>query len=171
MKKSIWGIAVFVGILLVVLLLYPASVRNEPKPTKLDDLALYEYVTGNGTKHLSVSKAVTKLTYAKKDGSDPIYYYIVKTTYCEAAPKNVTGPHTDAFRAVFDPDDACSIKKTWIQDQPGCFYILPERSFLCWTATPDTSYILEYDPKAVSDAEILRMAQSTAPLPPALARE
>ena len=51
-----------------------------------------------------------------------------------------------------------------IQDWYGCLYRLPEKSYLCWTAAPDISYVMEYDPLVVSDADIIRMAKSAAPI-------
>ena len=162
MKKALWVITIFTGTLIMVLLLQPALVRNEPKPTEADDLAQYRYVAENGTQPLSVSQVAAKLTYAREDGSAPIYYYIVKTTYYEEEQTNLTGLHADAFHTVFDPHKASSAEERMIQQWPGCLYVLPERSYLCWTVTPDISYILEYDPAVVPDADILRMAQSTA---------
>ena len=33
-------------------------------------------------------------------------------------------------------------------------------------SAPDISYVMEYDPSVVSDADIIRMAESAAPIEP-----
>ena len=35
-----------------------------------------------------------------------------------------------------------------------------DRSYLCWTLTPETTCIIEYSANAVNEADILRMAES-----------
>ena len=39
-------------------------------------------------------------------------------------------------------------------------YEFDELSYLCWTDTPEASYVLEYNPDAIPDEEILKMAES-----------
>ncbi len=109
---------------------------------------------------------MAQLTYARKDGTDPIYYYFVKTTYYEADPAEVNGLNTDAYCTLFNPDTADTAKEMMIQDWCGCLYTFPEKSYLCWTVSPEVSYIMEYDPNAVSDEIIIHMAESAAPIEP-----
>lgn len=33
-------------------------------------------------------------------------------------------------------------------------------SYLCWTYSPEVSYILEYNPSVIADEEIIKMAES-----------
>lgn len=40
------------------------------------------------------------------------------------------------------------------------FYEKDGRRFLCWTLSPQETCVLEYSPDAVSEADILRMAES-----------
>ena len=35
---------------------------------------------------------------------------------------------------------------------------------LCWTYSPEVSYILEYSPYAFADEEIIKMAESAKPI-------
>ena len=140
--------------------------NDEPEFTPEELLTRFEDAQGDEYKKQTVSEVIVQLTYARKGGSNPIYYYFVKTTYYEADPAKITGLNTDAFRTVFDPDRAETAEEMMIQDWYGCLYRLPEKSYLCWTAAPDISYILEYDPLVVSDADIIRMAESAAPMEP-----
>lgn len=139
---------------------------KEPELTADELLGRFEDALGDEYKRQTVSKVVAQLTYAHKDGNNPIYYYFVKTTYYEVDPAEMTGLNTDAFRTVFDPDRAEDTVEMMIQNWLGCLYRLPEKSYLCWTAAPDISYVMEYDPSVVSDADIIRMAESAAPIEP-----
>lgn len=140
--------------------------EKEPEITPDEMLERVENALGDEYKKQTVSEVVAQLTYAKEDGADPIYYYFVKTTYYEAEPAEVTGLNTDAFCAVFDPENAETTEEMMIQDWYGCLYRLPEKSFLCWTVAPEISYILEYNPAVVSDTDIIRMARSAVPIEP-----
>ena len=160
MKKTILIVVICVLALLVGFVLGTRVDDNEPELTAEELLGRVEDALGDEYKKQSVSEVIAQLTYAHEDGSNPIYYYFVKTTYFEADSAEVTGLNTDAFRTVFDPDTAETTEEMMIQDWYGCLYRLPEKSYLCWTAAPDISYVMEYDPSVVSDADIIRMAQS-----------
>ena len=167
MKKTI--ISALAGALcmfLAILIIATLSEKKKPELTTDELLGRVENVLGDEYKKQTVSEVIVQLTYAHKDGGNPIYYYFVKTTYYEADPAEVTGLNTDAFHIVFDPDRAETAEEMMIQDWHGCLYRLPDKSYLCWTAAPDISYVMEYDPSVVSDADIIRMAASAAPIEP-----
>ena len=167
MKKII--ISALAGALcmfLAILIMTTLSEKREPGLTADEILGRFEDALGDEYKKQTVSEVIAQLTYAHKDGGNPIYYYFVKTTYYEADPAEATGLNTDAFRTVFDPDKAESAEEMMIQDWYGCLYRLPGKSYLCWTAAADISYVMEYDPSIVSDADIIRMAESAAPIEP-----
>lgn len=166
MKKTIWIVLVCVVVLLIGFVLGTQVDDKEPELTPEELLDRFEDALGDEYKKQTVSEVIAQLTYAHKDGSNPIYYYFVKTTYYKADPAEVTGLNTDAFRTVFDPDRAENAEEMMIQDWCGCLYTLPEKSYLCWTAAPNISYVIEYDPLAVSDADIIRMAEKAAPVEP-----
>ena len=167
MKKII--ISALAGALcmfLALLLVATLSEKKEPELTADEILERFENALGDEYKKQTVSEVIAQLTYAHKDCSNPIYYYFVKTTYYEADPSEVTGLNTDAFRTVFDPDRAETAAEMMIQDWYGCLYRFSEKSYLCWTAAPDISYVMEYDPSVVSDTDIIHMAESAAPIEP-----
>jgi hypothetical protein len=97
--------------------------------------------------------------YADKEGNE-INYHILKTTYYEADPTEVTGLNVNALGVLFNPDSANSCKEMKIKDWDAALYEFDELSYLCWTDTPEASYVLEYNPDVIPDEEILKMAES-----------
>ena len=59
---------------------------------------------------------------------------------------------------------ADSCQKMKIQDWDAALYERGELSYLCWTYSPEVSYILEYSPYAFADEEIIKMAESAKPI-------
>lgn len=163
MKITILIILACVASLMIGFVFGCLADNKEPSISAQDLISRVEDALGDDYKKQTVSEVIAQLTYAKEDGSTPIYYYFVKTTYYEADPDEMTGLNTDALRTIFDPDKAKHSEVMMIQDWPGCLYIFADKSYLCWTVAPDISYILEYDPSTVLDADILRMAESAVP--------
>lgn len=96
--------------------------------------------------------------------SDPegntIIYYVCKTTYYAADPAEVTGLNIAGIRGIIDPETVESSRECNVKEMPGMIYEKGGRSYLCWTDTPEYSLILEYTPEAVSEEDIIRMAES-----------
>ena len=89
----------------------------------------------------------------------------MKTTYGEAGdPSAVTGLNTDALNVLFPVDMMDSCEEMMIQDWHGALYKKDDTAFLCWTVDPEVSYVLEYTPSKMSDSEIIKMAESAAPI-------
>lgn len=89
-----------------------------------------------------------------------ITYYVCQTTYYATDPAEVTGLNVEGIRGVIDPDDAVSGRQRDVNGKPGMIYEKDGRAYLCWTDTPEYSLILEYGPDAVTEAEIVQMAES-----------
>lgn len=87
----------------------------------------------------------------------------LKTTYYEADPNDVTGLNVDALGVLFNPETAVSCETMKIQEWDAALYKTKEHCYLCWTYSPEVSYVLEYNPEAVSDDEIIMMAESAEP--------
>lgn len=93
-----------------------------------------------------------------------INYHILKTTYYEADPSEITGLNVDALGVLINPDSANRCKEMKIKNWDAALYEFDEHSYLCWTDTPEISYVLEYSPEAVPDEEIVKMAESAETL-------
>lgn len=51
-----------------------------------------------------------------------------------------------------------------IQDWPGALYKKDDTPFLCWTYSPEVTYVLEYTQSKIDDSEIIKMAESAEPV-------
>ena len=47
-----------------------------------------------------------------------------------------------------------------IQDWDAALYKKGESAYLCWTYSPEVTYVLEYNPEQLDDSEIIKMAES-----------
>ena len=102
------------------------------------------------------------LTYGHEtDKDNNIYYRILKTTYGEAGdPSSVTGLNTDALNVLFHVDMMDSCEEMMIQDWYGALYKKDDTAYLCWTYSPEVSYVLEYTPSKMPDSVIIKLAES-----------
>ena len=116
-------------------------------------------VLGDDFKKQTETVVAGTLKYSDKEGNE-INYHILKTTYFEADPSEVTGLNVDALGVLFNPNSANSCKEMKIKDWDAALYEFDELSYLCWTDTPEASYVLEYNPDVIPDEEILKMAES-----------
>ena len=125
-----------------------------------------EEVLGEDVQQVSKTELAATLTYGHEtDKDNNIYYRILKTTYGEAGdPSSVTGLNTDALNVLFPVDMMDSCKEMMIQDWHGALYKKDDTAYLCWTVDPEVSYVLEYTPSKMSDSEIIKMAESAAPM-------
>ena len=120
-----------------------------------------EEVLGEDVKKISKTELAATLTYGDKtDEDNNIYYHILKTTFYEGDPAEITGLHTEALGALFPVDSMDSCEEMMIQDWPGALYKKGDTAFLCWTYSPEVTYVLEYTPSKIDDSEIIKMAKS-----------
>ena len=116
-------------------------------------------VLGDDVQKQTETVVVGTLKYSDKEGNE-INYHILKTTYYEADPNEVKGLNVDALGVLFNPNNANSCKEMKIKNWDAALYEFDELSYLCWTDTPEASYVLEYNPDVIPDEEILKMAES-----------
>ena len=120
-----------------------------------------EEVLGEDVKKISKTELATTLTYGDKtDEDNNIYYHILKTTFYEGDPAEITGLHTEALGVLFPVDSMDSCEEMMIQDWYGALYKKDDTAYLCWTYSPEVTYVLEYTPSKIDDSEIIKMAES-----------
>ena len=162
MKKivTISLIAVFL-ILGVIFAVGSFAKENEDTPRDMANRieAAIKDVLGDDVKKQTETVVAGTLKYSDKEGNE-INYHILKTTYFEADPSEVTGLNVDALGVLFNPESANSCKEMKIKNWDAALYEFDELSYLCWTDTPEASYVLEYNPDVIPDEEILKMAES-----------
>ena len=125
-----------------------------------------EEVLGEDIQQVSKTELVATLTYGHEtDKDNNIYYRILKTTYGEAGdPSSVTSLNTDALNVLFPVDLMDSCEEMMIQDWHGALYKKGDTAYLCWTYDPEVTYVLEYTPSKMPDSEVIKMAESAAPI-------
>ena len=162
MKKKLTIIFIAVFLILGVVFAIGAFAKdNEPTPKEMANRienAIKE-VLGDDVKKQTETVVAGTLKYSDKEGNE-INYHILKTTYYEADPNEVKGLNVEALGVLFNPDSANSCTEMKIKDWDAALYEFDELSYLCWTDTPEASYVLEYNPDAIPDEEILKMAES-----------
>jgi len=162
MRKKITIVVIAVFLILGVVFATGALAKEkEVTPSEMADRienAIKE-VLGDDVKKQTETVVAGTLKYGDKEGNE-INYHILKTTYYEADPNEVKGLNVDALGVLFNPDSAYSCKEMKIKDWDAALYEFDELSYLCWTDTPEASYVLEYNPVVIPDEEILKMAES-----------
>lgn len=164
MKKKKIAIVISVVLLLAAAVFGIARINSEKDVTPQEMMLRLDEALGDEYKRQTMTEVVATLVYGDGTESHNINYHVLKTTYYEADPTKVTGLNIDALRVLFDPDLADSCQEMKIQDWDAALYETGERSYLCWTYSPEVSYVLEYNPDAIADEEIIKMAQSAEPL-------
>ena len=168
MKKKIFIIA-FVAVFLVLGTVFAIGAMAKDDgvtPQEMADRienAIKEVLGGEYKKQTETVVAGT-LKYADKEGN-AINYHILKTTYYEADPNEVQGLNVDALGVLFNTESAIKCTEMKIKDWDAALYEFEDLSYLCWTDTPEASYVLEYNPDAVPDEEIIKMAESAEVVP------
>lgn len=120
-----------------------------------------EEVLGEDVKKISKTELAATLTYGDKtDEDNNIYYHILKTTFYEGDPAEITGLHTEALGVLFPVDSMDSCEEMMIQDWYGALYKKDDTAYLCWTYSPEVTYVLEYTPSKIDGSEIIKMAES-----------
>ena len=106
----------------------------------------------------SVSK-VTPFTYTDSEGNT-IVYYCIQTAYLENESGGYTGLVTDAIGMVIDPELMENKQECKVNEYDAFLCELGDRSYLCWTLSPEISCVIEYSKGTVDETSILRMAES-----------
>ena len=102
---------------------------------------------------------VTPYCYQNPDG-DTITYYCCITSYVEDAPTEYSGIHKTALEQVVDLDALENRRNCEVNGLNAVIGELDGQTYLCWTISPTYSCVLEYTTGSVSEADILRMAES-----------
>ena len=164
-KKLLWGVGIFALLALVVLgVLRYIEVRNRQTDPNWK-LAEQIYKMENALKEVdedyackSLSK-VTPFSYTDSEGNI-ITYYCCQTTYIEDEYGDDTGLNTDAIGMVIDFTQIQNRRECKVNEYDAFQCEMGERSYLCWTISPEISCVIEYDADAIDEADIFRMAES-----------
>lgn len=166
MKKKILrctGIIVLIA-LLVLGIWYHISMRNRQTDHNWK-LAQQIYNAESALKEVdedykckSISK-VTPFTYTDSEGNT-IVYYCCQTTYVSDESREYTGLNTDAIGMVIDFAKIQNRRDCKVNEYDAFQCEIDDRTYLCWTISPEISCVIEYGADVNSVADILRMAES-----------
>lgn len=166
MKKGLlWSIGIIVLLALVVLgVCRYIEVQNRQSDPNWK-LAEQIYNMENALKEVdedyeckSISK-VTPYTYADPAGNT-IVYYCCQTTYLADEYGENTGLNTDAIGMVIDFALIQNRQDCKVNEYDAFQCKMGERSYLCWTISPEISCVIEYSAGANDEADIFHMAKS-----------
>ena len=164
-KKLLWGTGIIVLLVLVTLgVCHWIEMRNRQTDPNWE-LAQQIYNMENALKEVdedyeckSISK-VTPYTYADPAGNT-IIYYCCQTTYIEDEYGETTGLNTDAIGMVIDFAQIQNRRECKVNAYDAFQCEMGERSYLCWTISPEISCVIEYSADVIGEADIFRMAES-----------
>ena len=106
----------------------------------------------------SLSK-VTPFSYTDSAGNT-ITYYCCQTAYLADEYWENTGLNTDAIGMVIDFTQIQNRRECKVNAYDAFQCEMGERSYLCWTISPEISCVIEYSADANDETDIFRMAES-----------
>lgn len=133
--------------------------RHDRLLAELDRIDRAVVQTIDGIQKQRMTEAIP-VTYADTDGNVAATYFICKTTYYEADPSKVAGLDIDAIIGIIDPNEADSERPCKVNDMDAVLYEKGDANYLCWTDTPEYSFVIEYDSEFITDDEVMKMAES-----------
>ena len=164
-KKLLWCAGSIVLIVLIILgICRYLEVRNcQTDPNW--KLAEQIYKMENALKEVdkdyeckSLSK-VTPYSYTDSEGNI-ITYYRCQTSYLSDESGEYTGLNTDAIGMVIDFAQIRNRRECKVNVYDAFQCEMGERSYLCWTISPEISCVIEYSTDVNDEADVLRMAAS-----------
>ena len=164
-KKILWiaGIFVVALVLIVGIVRYIEVQKRENDPNW--QIAKEIYKMENALKKVdedyecrSVAK-VTPFTYTDSEGNT-IVYYCCQTAYVSNESGEYAGLNMDAIGLVIDISQIESKRECTVNEYDAFQSVIGDRTYLCWTLSPETSCVIEYDAAVTSEDDILRVAES-----------
>ena len=164
-KKLLWcaGIVVLIALIVLGVFSYIEVRHRQTDPNW--KLAEQIYKVGNALKEVdedyackSLSK-VTPFSYADSEGNI-ITYYCCQTTYLSDEYREDTGFNTDAIGIVIDFAQIKNRRECKVNEYDAFRCEMGERSYLCWTISPEISCVIEYSADVNDEMDIFRMARS-----------
>ena len=106
----------------------------------------------------SISK-VTPFPYTDSEGNT-IVYYCCQTAFLENESADDTGLDMNAISLAVDTEQISNKRECRVNGYDAFQCELGDRSYLCWTLSPEFSCVIEYSKGSIDEADIFRMAES-----------
>ena len=144
--------------LLLALFLTACGEENQPQePSAMFD-RVDAALQSQGYERESVTRVVTAVL-ADEQGNEILYHYC-ETSFFGEIPSDFPLPNLSAIQAVVEEDKIQSTEVCKVCALDALRYRTKDGSFLCWSTDPEHTLVIQYDPSAVTDAEIMTMAES-----------
>lgn len=166
-KKKLVVLGV-VGLLVVLTVVIYLNQRSEPDP--FVQVAEMIYRVENALKEQDEDwerqsiTVVTPYTYVDSEGN-AIVYYCCQTAYFETDPAEIAGLNTDVLAQMIDLENAENKCECAVNGKTALLCEIDGRTNLCWTIDSEYSCVIEYNPSSVSEADVIRMAESVQTVP------
>ena len=164
-RKILWfaGIYIISLVLIVGIARYSVSQKRKSDPNWQIAKEIYKVESvlkevDEDYKCQSVAK-VTPFTYTDSDGNT-IVYYCIQTAYLENESGGYTGLDMNAIGMVVDMTQIENKRECKVNEYDAFLCVQRDRSYLCWTLSPETSCVIEYSRGTVDETSIFRMAES-----------
>jgi len=164
-KKLLWCAGIIVLIALIVLGVFRYIEVRHRQTDPNWKLAQQIYNMENALKEVdedyecqSISK-VTPFSYTDSEGNI-ITYYCCQTSYLSDESGEDTELNTDAIGIVIDFTQIQNRRECKVNAYNAFQCEMGERSYLCWTISPEISCVIEYSADTVLETDIFRMAES-----------
>ena len=163
-KRILWiaGICIMSLMLIVGIARYRAVQKRESDPNW--QIAKEIFKVENALQEVdedyecqSVSN-VSPFTYTDSEGNT-IIYYCVQTAYLENESGDNTGLDMNAIGMVIGPEQMENRRECKVNEYDAFLCEQGDRSYLCWTLSPEISCVIEYSKESVEEASIFRMAE------------
>ena len=164
-KKILWcaGIIILIAVTILGICRYLEVHQRQTDPNW--KLAEQIYKMENALKEVdedyackSLSK-VTPFSYTDSEGNI-ITYYCCQTTYLSDEYGEDTRLNTDAIGMVIDFTQIQNRRDCKVNEHDAVQCEIDDRSYLCWTISPEISCVIEYGADVNDEADIFRMAKS-----------
>ena len=106
----------------------------------------------------SMSK-VTPFTYADSEGNT-IVYYCCQTVYPPDESGEDAGLNKGAIGLVIDVDLLENRRECMVNGYDAFLCDVKDRTYLCWTLSPEISCLIEYSADSTDEDDIFRMAEN-----------
>lgn len=88
-----------------------------------------EKAMGDEAQKLYKTELAATMEYGNKDGTIKVYLRILKSTYYESDPSEITGLHTDALNVLFPVEYMDSCEKMKIQEWDAALYKKEDKAY------------------------------------------
>ena len=164
-KKLLWcaGIVVLIALIVLGVFCYIEVQNRQTDPNW--KLAQQIYNMENALKEVDedyACKSLSKVTpFSHTDsGGNIITYYCCQTSYLLDESGEYTGLNTDAIGMVIDFAQIRNRRDCKVNAYDAFQCEMGERSYLCWTISPEISCIIEYGADTIGEKDIFKMAES-----------